>query len=450
MNIIVYYFLIFLSIISLISSYEVIPLSSNLLREKFDNNEKFVLFVFSSWCSSCRAIEKNLEKVNIYMDDRHKTSQIPKIPIYMVQYHYYYEAKLNYTLGGVPSLLYIENRDIFKYSGPRDTESLKQMITLLEEPDIIFLKSKENLVHDMASFHNSSFILTLPCDINESSFNQLETLSGCDERQLNIFNDYLSISPSLKLETTLGFLYDPSSKGKLCKYDTTSKEISQFELSCHYITEEELSNKNSLFYDKNNLKSWILNNNYPLVSEFESHDFYRLSNLDHTMVIIVDSNLNPTRKSLMMNILSIYSKNDINNNVFINIHNNNNNIYGYLDSTKYYKYCDEHGIPTDFPSLLFIKHETSQYYLKTFEYKDSNEDKYNQELDKFIRSTLDSFINNEVEFLEQNKDKSLSRYEKIIKKINRYYSKALLLFSLPIIFIILSFLNPNPKKFKSH
>lgn len=351
----------------------------------------FISF-YAPWCHHCQKLEPLLEaiaqenldvnfgKVNaIENKDLASTMSIQRFPTL------YYKFD---TISGF-------------YEGKRDKAGIQTFVNRLKSPPYKTIKNLEdtNLDNDV------NFVLITPCEDGRE----------CNQTEQEIYSNFLNISNELKLLVDFSLLSKPEiAQSSLCKIVTT-KDSKIEPVLCF----SELS-------DINQIKKFIESNNYPLVNEFENHNFKALAHLNKTMFLaIIDFNKKTELQILKTELISA-SQDSLQSTKA-----GSNYIFGYLDASKWKSFLAIHDAVE--PSILIIDHDDERHItiplVKDFPTE--------------FRTILSKLHANELELI---KTQPLTLWNKIAFRLKTNYKLATILVVLPIIFLILTFLFPFPNK----
>lgn len=376
----------------------------------FMEHYPYMIMAYAHWCNHCKRMLPVMEQVADYAGNRVAVGKInagkyPKVT-----------KAMNITR--YPTVFFSTGRKVETYTGPRTFAALTEFIHKLDRATFPVVKSLDDIGLHMSEWHaNSSFVLNLQCTEDNKS---------C----LNIIEQCKIVAEDVKMHALVMLATDSVGstlpKG-LCKFDF------------HHDSDDSLLRARALYCidptgrDSISLAEYIQQNNYPLVSSFEDHNFRTLAHLNKTMMLgILDFSEKPTTDAAVRALQTTASK--------IMESHPHAFIFGYLDGKQKKRYAKHYEVIP--PTILIVDHDDERHASVSVKGVDVSD------YESFFQETMQKVISGEIELLQTNQP---GLWRKISHRIERYQTFALLLFLAPIAFLLSSFFFPHPsKKTKQH
>jgi thiol-disulfide isomerase/thioredoxin len=418
--------------------------NSSIFYNFAERQSKWLIEFYAPWCHHCDKLLPILEKVSDYAKD--------SMPI----------GKVDGTvLGGIakemkvtkyPTILYKHNSVTGVYDGPRTFLGLTQFIDRMNHgASWYFLEEIKEIGEKMFSLQvNNSFLFQFPSTCNsgyenpqcQKFYHQMENLSERTKFHSTLFYQFVDEprdinNHPLLTANQLSTVTPQPILHSLCKYDLIHHQATDARLLYCLRADDLLHyNNNNNNHDNeeedsmlvDSIASYIKLNDYPLVNEFEAHNFKALAHHNKTMFLILLNTLEPLHSALQH-----FAGQHIAHSETI--------LFGYLYAKKWHKFCKLHRAIA--PSLLIIDHQDERHALVSL--LNTPTESYPQILEEVWNDLAAGRIHME------DTAETHTLFSKLLHRLERYGYMTYLLFALPILFFAISFLFPHPnKKAKQH
>lgn len=397
--------LLFITLLWGLSTAKLVELKNSSHFESFAESSKWIVEFYAPWCNHCQKLAPILEKLSDYSDGHVAVGKLDATKIR--------EVADKFAVTRFPTLYFKHHGVIGKYDGGRDFASLSRFVDNLDRESISEVDDESAVgTHFVSSGFNVSYVLNFP--------SKCLSPNSCSLT----YSEIESVADNLKFHHSI--LKWKNSRGNelsLCKYGKRLDGKEAELLMC--------SSANDVSSIEN-LESFVRLNNFPLVSEFEAHNFKVLAHLNKTMVIfVVDFR---DGKSLQ------FSKQALNTVAHAHKHHDPTSIiFGFLDGIRWKKFARHHEAAV--PSILVADHDNERHAV--FSLKKMKGDDY----ESVLLDVLDKLRAGAIEMKSTTVSPSL--LQKVLHRIERYGWLSLLLFLSPIVFLASSFFFPHPKDKKS-
>lgn len=386
--------------LSLHTATAVIELNVTTFSSYVNESDNHWIFEFyAPWCSHCRKLLPILERLESYAENIVKIGKIDATK--------YTELAKVYKVTRYPTIMYKVDGVIGQYDGPRTFAGLSSFVDRLEAPLWLTIGNINQLRHESTRFYqNISFVFGISC----------AKVAGCNSgKEAIIYNNYDHIARKMRLHTT--FILHLASKPSVCKYELVLDKYDTYHPVEQYCFSDDLNNLTSI-------EGFVVNNNYPLLNEFESHNFKNLAQLNKTMVIAVVDSRVKERSQEIVEALKVSAR-------YALEVNPQKYIFGYLDGYKWKGFIKYHQSAP--PSLLIIDHEADTHA----SFKILRTDNFEKRIKTILQDVMDGAV-------LMQKSVQPPYWSKILHRLETYQPLSLLLFCLPMILIAISYLFPHP------
>jgi DNA integrity scanning protein DisA with diadenylate cyclase activity len=399
----------------------------------------------------------------------------------------------DFSVKSFPTIKYVKNGFVGDYTGARSKQRISSFISIMEGESVTEIETlselrklhTENVIYDTPS--NIVFLLKIFVSSDEEkkskseiekSFNEISEKNHGkgifaiykteDKSELDADNSILDGNNQFSLSKI-----EIGKKEKYLKLDSKimklvneGKEVEKESSE----NEKILNNKKNDIYN-NQIESFFLNNNRPIVSELSQSNFKELSKMKKIMIVAIVSKSDiDLIKNENNNKYKNEYENNKQNNILINldiilnkekiINNLNNYVIGFLDLEKWKKFLEQFSVGKTSILMIDFRTENLSYAVRDLNIKENNDnieinnnsennnehnDKYILNINDQLEIIFDDLIENKIEFRKtKNYFERLNDYFSQLKiRFINYYPYSYIVVAIFLIFLI-SFLLPSP------
>ena len=389
---------------------ELIKLSDENFEEQFNSKDWIVKF-YAPWCKHCKTLKPIFEELG---------SKVSHVGVGDIDATSNKVTAAKYNVSSYPTIIYKQNGHVGKYQGHRSLEGLGQFLERLNSPSVMDIYDVSELALHAIYSDNVSFVL-----IHEKS-------DSTQDRTL--LTTFKNVASKLKQHATFAIL--PVDKGSDILHGGQPVVV-KFEpgrLMVHMT--------NAATASEEDIHKFVEENNYPLVSKYDNHNFKRLSHIPgkYMVAAVVDYKRSETAAILAG------LEHAVSPHVLTNEADMSRFIFGHLDGVRWRGFIKHHR--TMVPALLVIDQASDLHQSFPLDVSSLDPTVLNAQMASII---LDIVHNIDA------KDRWLaseapSIMEKISYRFKSYFPWSVLVIVLPIIFVAMSAMTPYPqeKKAKQH
>ncbi|KAJ1391196.1 hypothetical protein B484DRAFT_459509 [Ochromonadaceae sp. CCMP2298] len=374
---------------------EVVTLTDENFEAHFAAKDWLVEF-YAPWCKHCKTLAPIFEELG-NMSSRAGIGKLDATAHKLTAEQYGVKA--------YPTILYKREGVVGKYDGPRSLEGLSRFLDRMDAPNYIYVAGLQELEQHSAFTGNVTFLM---------AFSNAEKQADA----LAVFK-----AAAVKLKGHASFA--------LLEVSTPEQRQAYGELQVLRVQPGRqpliLPVEGALTLEA--LELFVEQNNYPLISQFDHHNFRRLSDIPKLIVAALIDPARPASAQIVQALeAAVQSLSAEQQAAFI---------FGHLDGVKWRSFMKTHNARVS--SVLLL--DQGQDLHQTFDLAESTD------LRADMHSIVYSIVHHSKD-IEWRKSEDPSMVQKMSYRFKDYYPWSLLVVLLPIAFAIMMLTTPYPKEKK--
>lgn len=387
---------------------ELVVLTDEDFEEKFAEKDWIVKF-HAPWCKHCKTLKPVFEELG---------AKVSHAGIGELDATKHKATAKKYNVSSFPTIIYKQDGVVGKYDGARTMEALTAFLDRLNAPAYVEINQLSELDQHSAFTDGVAFVLVH--QRGDASANGVQTA-------------FQKAATRLKQHASFAIL--PAEEGsELVKAGGVS--ILKVEQGRSHIPMPNVNTDT----DEDAIVSFVTDNNYPLVSKYDNHNFKRLSHLPGKYIVAAVVDYKRSETAAIITALEQAVEPSVLSGAGPEVASHF--VFGHLDGVKWRTFIKHHR--TMIPAILVLDQASDLH--QTFPLSVSAEDlpTLNEQLASIVL-TLVHTVDDKDRWVASEAPGLL---EKLSYRFKSYYPYSLLVVGLPVLFFVFAALTPYPKEKK--
>ena len=419
--------MVFCSIFQISYGAELIKLTDDTIEGKLEEDGTWFIKFYTPWCKHCKVL-------NPIFRELANVTTAEEVKVATVDCTKHSKATRSFNITSYPTIIFKRGDLSGRYEGPRTLEAFLTFIERMNAPAYDQVHRVSDLKTHSAT-DNVTFVLSVASFAEQNEEDSQLPLVSPMVTYKNTVAKFAHVAEKLKQHAAFAIV-DMNTKEAIDSAPTELTSMGDISLVKFDNGKPVIMMSGLLSSSEQEIETFVEMNNYPLINEFDNHNFKRLS---HIKKIIVCAVVDPRKSESTAMVREAFSAAV---RATLTPYQAADFIFGVLDGVRWRSFVRLYDCSV--PAILVLDQDNELH--QSFSLEDLAKVGGDADGLQAAVSSILLRVQHHTLSMEWNRSLPPSFLEKVDRRFRDYYPWSLLVIALPVILLFMAFQTPYPKE----